>query len=295
MKKFLALALTAAMTMTMLTACGSSEPASAEETEAATEETTEAVEETTEAEESTEAPAEETAEAATSEALADGVLTVGTNAEFPPFEYVGDDGEPDGFDMALVKAIGEKLGVEVQIENMEFASLVSSIGSKIDIAAAGMTVTPEREKEVSFTDSYATGIQSIIVKEGSDIKTADDLSKGGVKIGVQKGTTGDLYCTWDIEDKNLGTVERFAKGADAVMALTSGKVDAVVIDNEPAKVFVKNNEGLQILETSYAVEDYAIAVSKENPELLNEINGALKELTEDGTIKNIIEKYIPAE
>ena len=157
MKKFLALALTAAMTMTMLTACGSSEPASAEETEAATEETTEAVEETTEAEESTEAPAEETAEAATSEALADGVLTVGTNAEFPPFEYVGDDGEPDGFDMALVKAIGEKLGVEVQIENMEFASLVSSIGSKIDIAAAGMTVTDERKETVDFTNSYYEG------------------------------------------------------------------------------------------------------------------------------------------
>ena len=190
MKKFLALALTAAMTMTMLTACGSSEPASAEETEAATEETTEAVEETTEAEESTEAPAEETAEAATSEALADGVLTVGTNAEFPPFEYVGDDGEPDGFDMALVKAIGEKLGVEVQIEKMEFASLVSSIGSKIDIAAAGMTVTDERKETVDFTNSYYEAVQHVILPADSEIATADDLKDKA--IGVQLGTTGDF-------------------------------------------------------------------------------------------------------
>ena len=222
-------------------------------------------------------------------------LIMATNAEFPPYEYFEGD-KIVGIDAEVAQAICDKLGYDLKIEHIEFDSIIPGIkGGKFDFGAAGMTVTPEREKEVSFTTSYATGIQSIIVKEGSDIKTANDLSKGGVKIGVQKGTTGDLYCTWDIEDENLGTVERFAKGADAVMALTSGKVDAVVIDNEPAKVFVKNNEGLQILETSYAVEDYAIAVSKENTELLNEINGALEELIADGTIKNIIEKYIPAE
>lgn len=222
-------------------------------------------------------------------------LTMATNAEFPPYEYF-ENNKIVGIDAEVAKAICDKLGYNLKIEHIEFDSIIPGIkGGKFDFGAAGMTVTPEREKEVSFTTSYATGIQAIIVTEDSKIATADDLFKGDVTIGVQKGTTGDLYCTWDIEDKKLGTVERYAKGADAVMALSSGKVDAVVIDNEPAKVFVEKNEGLKILKTEYAVEDYAIAVSKDNPELLNEINGALEELIKDGTIQKIIDKYIPAE
>lgn len=288
MKKFLALLLAAVMTMSLLTACGSSEEAQADAAE--TTEAADTTEEAAPAEDTTEeaAPAEETtAEAAASEALADGVLTVGTNAEFPPFEYVGDDGEADGFDIALIKAIGEKLGVEVQVENMEFASLVTSIGSKIDVAIAGMTVTDERKQSVDFTDSYATGIQSVIVKEGSSIKSIDDLK--GKKIGVQLATTGDIYAKDDFGEEN---VEEYNKGADAVMALTSGKIDAVIIDNQPAKSFVETTDGLQILDTDYVQEDYAAAIQKGNTDLLNAVNGALKELKEDGTIQKILDKYI---
>lgn len=292
MKKFLALALTAAMTMTMLTACGSSEPASAEETEAATEETTEAVEETTEAEESTEAPAEETAEAATSEALADGVLTVGTNAEFPPFEYVGDDGEPDGFDMALVKAIGEKMGVEVQIENMEFASLVSSIGSKIDIAAAGMTVTDERKETVDFTNSYYEAVQYVILPADSEIATADDLKDK--TIGVQLGTTGDF-----IAEELTSNVSQYNKAVDAVNDLVNGRVDLVIIDKNPALVFESKFEGQVVAvdgaEFGFEPEEYAIALPKGDTALADQINAAIDELKADGTFDELVKTYIEAE
>ena len=292
MKKFLALALTAAMTMTMLTACGSSEPASAEETEAATEETTEAVEETTEAEESTEAPAEETAEAATSEALADGVLTVGTNAEFPPFEYVGDDGEPDGFDMALVKAIGEKLGVEVQIENMEFASLVSSIGSKIDIAAAGMTVTDERKETVDFTNSYYEAVQYVILPADSEIATADDLKDKA--IGVQLGTTGDF-----IAEELTSNVSQYNKAVDAVNDLVNGRVDLVIIDKNPALVFENKFEGQVVAvdgaQFGFEPEEYAIALPKGDTALADQINVAIDELKADGTFDELVKTYIEAE
>ena len=292
MKKFLALALTAAMTMTMLTACGSSEPASAEETEAATEETTEAVEETTEAEESTEAPAEETAEAATSEALADGVLTVGTNAEFPPFEYVGDDGEPDGFDMARVKVIGEKLGVEVQIENMEFASLVSSIGSKIDIAAAGMTVTDERKETVDFTNSYYEAVQYVILPADSEIATADDLKDKA--IGVQLGTTGDF-----IAEELTSNVSQYNKAVDAVNDLVNGRVDLVIIDKNPALVFENKFEGQVVAvdgaQFGFEPEEYAIALPKGDTALADQINAAIDELKADGTFDELVKTYIEAE
>lgn len=231
------------------------------------------------------------------EAKDDKILTMATNAEFPPYEYM-ENGEIVGIDAEIAKAICDKLGYELVIENVDFDSLIPGVQTeKYDFVAAGMTVTDERLEQVNFTQSYATGIQSVIVKEDSSITSVDDLFADGAntKIGVQLATTGDLYCTWDIEDEGLGTVERYNKGADAVMALNSGKVDCVVIDNEPAKVFVSNNEGLKILDTEYAVEDYAIAVSKNNPELLESINNALGELIADGTVKTIIEKYIPAE
>ena len=268
MKKLLAVLLATVMTMSLLTACGGSKTA----------QTTEAAD-TTETAKATDATG--------SQALADGVLTVGTNAEFPPFEYVNDNGEPDGFDIALIKAIGKKLGVTVEVENMEFASLLSSTGSKIDVSIAGMTVTDERKQSVDFSDSYATGIQSVIVKDGSSIKSIDDLK--GKKIGVQLATTGDIYAKDDFGEEN---VEEYNKGADAVMALTSGKIDAVIIDNQPAKSFVETTDGLQILDTDYVQEDYAAAIQKGNTDLLNAVNGALKELKEDGTIQKILDKYI---
>ena len=203
MKKLLAVLLTAAMTMAMLTACGSSTEATdttTETTEVEADTTTDdaAVEETAEAADAAEETAdaaEETAdtEAAVSEALADGMLTAGTNAEFPPFEYVGDDGEADGFDIALIKAIGEKLGVDVQVDNMEFASLVSSIGNKIDVAIAGMTITDERKEAVDFSEPYYEAVQYVLLPEGSEIATAEDLKNK--TIGVQLGTTGDFIAS----------------------------------------------------------------------------------------------------
>ncbi len=224
-------------------------------------------------------------------------MTMATNAEFPPYEFM-EGGEIVGIDAEIAQAIAEKLGKELVIENVDFDSLIPGVQTgKYDFVMAGMTVTDERKEQVDFTQTYATGVQVIIVKEDSEITTADDLFADGAnnKIGVQLATTGDLYCTWDIEDEGLGTVERFNKGADAVMALNSGKVDCVVIDNEPAKVFVENNPGLKILDTEYITEDYAAAVSKEKPELLEQIDKALGELIADGTVANIIEKYIPAE
>ena len=225
-------------------------------------------------------------------AMAD-TLTMGTNAEFPPYEYYDGD-QIVGIDAEIAAAIAAKLGYDFAIEDMAFDSIVPSVQSgKIDFGMAGMTVTPERENEVSFTTSYATGVQVIIVPEGSPIVDADYLFENeGTVIGVQLATTGDLYCTWDLEDAGLATVERYNKGADAVAALVTGKVDCVVIDNEPAKAFVAANEGLKILDTEYAVEDYAICVNKDDPEFLEKINGALEELIADGTVQSIIDKYI---
>ena len=181
---------------------------------------------------------------------------------------------------------------------MEFDSVISAVkGGKADIGMAGMTVTDERLEEVNFTESYATGVQVIIVTEDSDITSADDLFAEGANhtIGVQLTTTGDIYTTEDIEAAGLGTIDRYNKGADAVMALKNGKVDCVVIDNEPAKAFVAANEGLKILETEYVTEDYAIAVSKDNEALHAAVDAALQELIADGTVQSIIDKYITAE
>lgn len=221
-------------------------------------------------------------------------LTMGTNAEFPPYEFY-QGGVVAGIDAEIAAAIAEKLGMELVIEDMEFDSIISSVkGGKIDMGMAGMTVTPERLEEVSFTTSYATGVQVVIVKEDSAITSVDDLFAEGAShtIGVQLSTTGDLYATWDIEDEGLGTIDRYNKGADAVMALKNGQVDCVIIDNEPAKAFVAANEGLKILDTAYAEEDYAIAIAKENTALLEKVDAALQELIADGTVQSVIDKYI---
>ncbi len=230
------------------------------------------------------------------ENVTEGKLTMGTNAEFPPYEFY-ENGEIVGIDAEIAAAIADKLGLELVIEDMDFDSVITSVSSgKIDIGAAGMSVTEDRKKSVNFSDSYATGYQVIIVKEDSPIKSVDDLfGSNKYTIGVQLSTTGDLYTTWDIEDEGLGTVDRYNKGADAVMALVSGKVDCVVIDNNPAEVFVANNPGLRILDTEYVIEDYAIAINKKNTALLEKVNVALKELTEDGTIQSILDKYIVAD
>ena len=218
-------------------------------------------------------------------------LTVVTNAEFPPYEYKEGD-KVIGIDAEVAKAIADKLGMKLEIVDTKFDSIIPGVQSgKYDMGMAGMTVTPEREESVAFSDSYATGIQSIIVKEDSDIKSVDDLSSSS-KIGVQLGTTGDIKAK---DDFGADAVAEMDKGADAVQALLAGKIDCVIIDNEPAKAFVKANEGLKILDTAYAQEDYAICFAKDNTELKDKVNAALKELIADGTVQKIVDKYINAE
>ena len=218
-------------------------------------------------------------------------LTMATNAEFPPYEYKEGD-EVIGIDAEVAKAIADKLGMKLEIVDTKFDSIIPGVQSgKYDMGMAGMTVTPEREQSVAFSDSYATGIQSIIVKQGSAIKSVDDLSEK-TKIGVQLGTTGDIYAKDDFGDE---AVQEYDKGADAVQALLAGKIDCVIIDNEPAKSFVAANEGLEILKTSYAEEDYAICFKKDNTELQKKVNDALKELIADGTLQKIVNKYITAD
>ncbi len=220
----------------------------------------------------------------------EGVLTMATNATFPPYEYY-EGNEIIGIDVDIADAIAKKLGLELKIEDMEFNSIIIAVTQgKADIGLAGMTVMEERLDAVNFSDSYATGIQAIIVAEDSDIQGVDDLK--GKKIGVQLMTTGDIYATDDFGKEN---VEAYNKGADAVMALKQGKVDAVIIDNQPALAFVRETEGLKVLDTQYKVEDYAAALSKDNEGLLTAVNGALAELEQDGTLQSIIEKYIVTE
>lgn len=218
-------------------------------------------------------------------------LTMATNAEFPPYEYKEGD-KVVGIDADVAQAIADKLGMKLEIVDTKFDAIIPGVQSgKYDMGMAGMTVTPDREKSVAFSDSYAKGIQSIIVKQGSDIKSVDDLSEK-TKIGVQLGTTGDIYAKDDFGDE---AVQEFDKGADAVQALLAGKIDCVIIDNEPAKSFVAANDGLEILSTSYAEEEYAICFKKDNTELQTKVNNALKELIADGTLQKIVNKYIKAE
>lgn len=274
MKKFLALTMAMAMVLS-LAACGKKPSNTSASASASGSQSTEAAFTTANA----------------------GFLTMATNAAFPPYEYV-EGNQIVGIDAEIAGAIAEKLGLKLQIDDMEFDSITTAVkGGKADLGLAGMTVTDERKEEVDFTVSYATGVQAIIVTEGSAITSVDDLFAEGANhvIGVQRNTTGDLYTTWDLEDEGLATIERYSKGSDAVQALKTGKVDCVVIDNEPAKAFVESVDGLKILDTEYTQEDYAAAMSKDNTALFEAVNGALQELIADGTIKGIIEKYIPAQ
>ena len=213
-------------------------------------------------------------------------LVMATNAYFPPYEYY--EGEAIvGIDVEIAQAIADKLGMELEVQDMEFASILTAVQSgKADIGMAGMTVTEERLESVNFSISYATGIQSIIVLEGSDIASVDDLA--GHMIGVQLSTTGDIYAT---DEFGSDYVIQYNKGADAILALLQGKVDAVIIDNQPAINFVAANEGLVILDTEYAIEEYAACIAQDNEELLTQVNQALEELIADGTVQAILDKY----
>lgn len=233
-----------------------------------------------------ESDAEDASEDGSSEG---GILIMATNAEFPPYEY-HDGGEIVGIDADIAQAIAEELGMTLEIEDMAFDSIITAVSSgKADMGLAGMTVDPDRQKNVNFSDTYATAAQVIIVKEDSAIAGPDDLV--GKKIGVQLGTTGDIYAE-DIEDAEL---ERYNKGMEAVQALQQGKIDAVVIDGEPAKVFVSENEGLKVLDEPLTEEEYAIAIAKDNDELLEKINTALATLKDSGKLDEIVAKYISAD
>lgn len=226
----------------------------------------------------------------------EGMLTMSTNAAFPPYEMTNDAGEFEGIDVEIAQAIADKLGLELRIDDMDFDSaLLAAQTGKSDMVMAGVSVTEDRLVNLDFTESYATGIQVVIVPEDSDITSVDDMT--GKMIGVQRGTTGDLYCSDTVENGGFGAenVTPYDNGLTAVQALMNGQVDCVVIDNAPAQEFVAANPGLKILDTEYVNEDYAIGVKKGNTQMLDAINGALAELKADGTIQSIIDKYITAE
>ena len=285
MKKLTALLLGAAMVLS-LAACGgtasSSEAASSSEG----------------------ASSEAASSGATSEAAATEVTTVEpgklimtTNAAFPPYEMTTDDGDYEGIDVEIAGAIADKLGLELVIDNKDFDAALLAVqgGEAADMVMAGVTVTDERKAVMDFTDSYASGVQVVIVPEDSDIASIDDMQ--GKMIGVQRGTTGDLYCSDTVENGGFGeeNVTPYPDGLTAVQALNNGQVDCVVIDNAPAQEFVAANPGLKILDTEYANEDYAIGVAKGNTQLLDALNTAIAELKADGTIQAILDKYITAE
>lgn len=252
LKKIMGLVLLGAMVMGMMTACGSSSSKKNSDT-----------------------------------------LVMATNATFPPYESVSGD-DIVGIDVDIANAIAKKLGKKLKIEDVSFDSIIAGVqNDKYDFGMAGMTVTDERKKNVDFTESYAKAVQVVIVKEDSDIKSIDDISSKN-KIGVQQGTTGDIYASDTVENGGYGedAVTKYNSGPDAVQALLSDKVDCVIIDNEPAKAYVAANQGLKILDSSFADEEYAICVKKGNSQLKDDINKALKELKDDGTIDKIVSKYI---
>ena len=281
MKKMFALVLAVLMVAALLAGCGSSTA----ETKAP--ETTAAPA----AAETTAAPAETEAAAAAFTTIEAGKLIMSTNAAFPPYEMVADDGSFEGIDVEIAGAIAKKLGLELVVDDMDFdAALLAVQQGKSDIVMAGVTVNEDRKLVMNFSDTYSKGVQVVIVKEGSDIATVDDLA--GHMIGTQRGTTGYIYCS---DDFGEDSVTAYDDGLTAVQALNNGQVDCVVIDSAPAKEFVAANEGLVILDTEYAVEDYAIGMAKGNTALVEAVNGARAELKADGTIDAILAKYIKAE
>lgn len=276
MKKFLTAAM-AVMTALSLGACASS---------AAKSGGTESAKDTSTKDTSAESAGEAKAEGS----YAGKTLIMATNAEFPPYEY-HEGKDIVGIDVEIAKAVAEQMGAKFEVSDMAFDAIISAVDSgKADFGAAGMTVTEDRKKNVDFSDTYATSVQSVIVPENSDIKSIDDLK--GKKIGVQQGTTGDIYAT---KDYGKDAIQPFPKGVDAVLALVAGKVDAVIIDGNTAKAFVADQKGLKLLDSAYAEEEYAICVKKGNTELRDGINAALKELKASGKLDEIVAKYIKAD
>ena len=281
MKKFLSMALALTMALSLAACGGNNTSGSAAPAASAPAASAPAA--------SAEAPELKTVEA--------GKLIMSTNAQFPPYEMVADNGSFECIDVEVAQAIADKLGLELVIDDMDFdAALLAAQQGKSDMVMAGVTVNEERLQVMEFSDSYANGVQVVIVPENSDITSVNDLSNDKM-IGTQRGTTGYIYCSDTVENGGYGEdhVTAYDDGATAVQALINGQVDAVVIDNAPAQEYVKANPGLKILDTEFTNEDYAIGMAKGNTALLEAINGALAELTADGTLQSIVDKYIPAE
>ena len=308
MKKILAILLALVLVLSFA-ACASTAETTNEDSNAQTNETADTTEtgDTDASAENTDASAED-AGAATEETtgaafttVEEGKLHMSTNAAFPPYEMVA-DGEGfegtgyEGIDVEIAYAIAQKLGLELVVDDMDFtAALEAAQSGKCDMVMAGVTVNEDRLAVMDFSDSYATGVQVVIVTEDSPIATLDDIE--GKLIGTQKGTTGFTYASYPPEEGGYGedAVIGFDNGLSAVQALKNGQVDCVIIDNAPAQSFVAENPGLKILDTEWVTEDYAIGVAKGNTALLDAINGALAELIADGTVQGIIDTYITAE
>ncbi len=283
-KKLALMGLTAAMSLSLLAGCGNGTTGSAN-TPAANSNTPSG-------------STESSTPAATGEftTVEEGKLHMSTNAQFPPYEMTTDDGGFEGIDVEVAQAIADKLGLELVVDDMAFNAALTAVQTgQSDIAMAGITVTPEREAVMEFSNTYANGVQVVIVKEDSPIETVDDLANASM-IGCQADTTGYIYCSDTPENGGYGEdhVTAYDNGALAVMALVNGQVDAVVIDNAPAQEFVAANPGLKILDTEFANEDYAIGFAKGNTALKDAVNTALEELIADGTVQSIVDKYIPS-
>ncbi len=289
MKKLTALLLGAAMAFS-LAACSGTDSSSSESTAP---ESSSAAEDTSSEASSEEASSTASAETASYdvETVEDGVLIMSTNAAFPPYEMTNDAGEYEGIDVEMAGEIAKRLGLELEIDDMDFDSALLAVQQgKSDIAMAGITVSEDRLLVMDFSDSYANGVQVIIVPEDSDIASPDDLE--GKLIGTQRATTGNIYC---VDEYGEDAVITYDNGLTAVQALTNGQLDCVIIDNAPAQSFVEANPGLKILDTAFAEEDYAIGVAKGNTQLLDAINSILAEMEADGTTQAIVDKYITAE
>ena len=282
-KKLALMGLTAVMSLSLLAGCGGGNAGNAE----------------TPSGNSNTPSVESNTPAATGEftTVEEGKLHMSTNAAFPPYEMTTDDGGFEGIDVEVAQAIAEKLGLELVVDDMGFDAALTAVQTgQSDIAMAGITVTDERLEVMDFSDSYATGVQVVIVKEDSPIQTIDDLANADM-IGCQTATTGYIYCSDTPENGGYGEdhVTAYENGALAVMALVNGQIDAVIIDNAPAQAFVEANEGLKILDTPWVEEEYAIGFAKGNTALLDAVNAAMEELKADGTFQAIVDKYITAE
>ena len=285
-KKVLAFALAAGMSLSLLAGCGTTSTGGDTGTPAPSGSTAPS--------ESVTPSGEQTASFTTVE---EGKLHMSTNATFPPYEMTTDDGGFEGIDVEVAQAIADKLGLELVVDDMGFDAALTAVQTgQSDIAMAGITVTDERLEVMDFSDSYATGVQVVIVKEDSPIQSLDDLANADM-IGCQAATTGYIYASDTPENGGYGEdhVTAYDSGALAVMALVNDQIDAVIIDNEPAKAFVEANEGLKILDTPWVEEDYAIGFAKGNTALLDAVNAAMAELKAEGTFQAIVDKYITAE